>query len=377
MSKKIAVLGTGANGSCAAADLSKAGCDVVLIDQWPEHVEAMRANGLRVNMSDRKLHVPVRAYHLCDVCALNQTFDVVLLAMKAYDARWACEFIKPYLAPDGLLVGLQNAMTAELIAEVVGPSHTIGCVVELSSELFTPGVVQRNTPPEKTWFGLGSLDPSMDGRVAEIEELLRNVGSVSITPNVLAAKWMKLVVNTMCLGPFAIVGLSMADAVRLPGMRELFLRIGQEALDVGQAPRVRHRADFRAQARRYPGRQSAAGKAVRQAGERHRRPQPSQLRSAGHPQGALQRGRPDQRPGGRGEQAARQIGAGQCHGGRAHAPDSRRRSQARSIQHGAGPRNARQRPTGMTRIRGARRMTPTRFHPSRSRFPPGRSATSP
>ena len=154
--------------------------------------------------------------------------------MKAYDARWACEFIKPYLAPDGLLVGLQNAMTAELIAEVVGPSRTIGCVVELSSELFTPGVVQRNTPPEKTWFGLGSLDPSMDARVAEIEELLRNVGKVSITPNVLAAKWMKLVVNTMCLGPFAIVGLSMADAVRLPGMRELFLRIGQEALDVGQ-----------------------------------------------------------------------------------------------------------------------------------------------
>ena len=89
MSKTIAVLGTGANGSCTAADLTKAGCDVVLIDQWPAHVEAMRANGLRVNMPDRELHVPVRAYHLCDVCTLNQTFDVVLLAMKAYDARWA------------------------------------------------------------------------------------------------------------------------------------------------------------------------------------------------------------------------------------------------------------------------------------------------
>ena len=68
----------------------------------------------------------------------------------------------------------------------------------------------------------------------EIEAILRHVGKVSRTPKILAAKWMKLVVNTMCLGPFAIVGLSMADAVRLPGMRELFLRIGQEALDVGQ-----------------------------------------------------------------------------------------------------------------------------------------------
>src|SRR5262245_43248958 len=120
MTKKIAVLGTGANGSCAAADLIKAGYDVTLIDQWPAHIEAMRANGLRINMPDRELHVSVRAHHLCDVCALNQTFDIVLLATKAYDTRWACELIKPYLAPDGLLVGLQNAMTAELIAQVVG-----------------------------------------------------------------------------------------------------------------------------------------------------------------------------------------------------------------------------------------------------------------
>lgn len=232
--KKIAVLGTGANGSCTAADLTQAGYDVVLIDQWPAHVEAMRADGLRVRMPDRELHVPVRAYHLCDVCTLNQTFDIVLLVMKAYDTRWACEFIKPYLAPDGLLVGLQNGMMAETIGEIVGRSRTIGCVVELSSEVFTPGIARRNTPPEKTWFGLGSLDPSMDHRVAEIEEILRHVGKVSITPNVLAAKWMKLVVNTMCLGPFAIVGLSMPEAVKLPGMRELFLRIGAEALDVGQ-----------------------------------------------------------------------------------------------------------------------------------------------
>ena len=43
MSQKVAVFGTGANGSCIAASLIDAGLDVVLIDQWPAHVEAMRA----------------------------------------------------------------------------------------------------------------------------------------------------------------------------------------------------------------------------------------------------------------------------------------------------------------------------------------------
>ena len=44
MTRKIAVLGAGANGASIGADLTRAGEDVLLIEQWPAHVEAMRAN---------------------------------------------------------------------------------------------------------------------------------------------------------------------------------------------------------------------------------------------------------------------------------------------------------------------------------------------
>jgi 2-dehydropantoate 2-reductase len=234
MDKKIAVLGTGANGSSTAANLTDAGYDVVMIDQWAAHVEAIRENGLLINMPDEDLHVHPRVYHLSDVCTLNEKYDVVFLLAKAYDTRWMCEFIKPYLQDDGLLVGIQNAMTVDDIVDVLGPSRTLGCVVELSSEIFTPGIVKRNTPPEKTWFGIGSVDPSTAGREAEIEEILRHVGKVAISPNIMSAKWMKLVVNTMCLGPFAMLGLTLYEAVKLPGMREFIARVGTEALTAGQ-----------------------------------------------------------------------------------------------------------------------------------------------
>ncbi|MGB8565045.1 MAG: 2-dehydropantoate 2-reductase, partial [Pseudolabrys sp.] len=111
MEKKIAVLGTGANGSCIAADLTNAGLDVVLIDQWPAHVEAMRANGLHVTLRQGEIHAKARAYHLCDLASMHQAFDVVFLVTKAYDTRWHAELIKPYLRPDGFLIGLQNGMT--------------------------------------------------------------------------------------------------------------------------------------------------------------------------------------------------------------------------------------------------------------------------
>ncbi|MDE0382257.1 MAG: hypothetical protein OXI22_00095 [Defluviicoccus sp.] len=234
MDKRIAILGTGANGSCVAVDLVSAGHDVTLIDQWPEHVEAMRANGLIVRWPDQEVHAGVDAHHLCDLCALNRTFDHVFLMVKAYDTGWAARLIEPYLAPDGLMVGIQNAMTAGEIAEVVGPDRTVGCVIELSAELFTPGVAQRNTPPSGTWLGIGALDAAMAGRLTEIEGILADVGTVSVCDDIVAAKWMKLVVNSMSLGPVAMLGLPVAEAARLPGFRDFLMKVGTESLAVGQ-----------------------------------------------------------------------------------------------------------------------------------------------
>ena len=114
MSPKIAVLGTGANGSCIAASLIAAGLDVTLIDQWPAHVETMRADGLKITMPDQEQHLKVRAFHLCDVCTFREPFDVVLIAVKAYDTRWACEMIKPHLAENGMVIGMQNGMVADV-----------------------------------------------------------------------------------------------------------------------------------------------------------------------------------------------------------------------------------------------------------------------
>ncbi len=233
MEEKIAIVGTGANGSCVAADLALAGYDTTLIDQWPEHVETMQNQGLRIILPQEEIDVEVDANHLCDVCSINRIFDYIFVMVKAYDTKWTALLMEPYLSADGLMIGIQNAMTAEEIAEIVGKERTIGCVVELSSEIFIPGLVQRNTPPEGTWFGLGALDPSMSNRVEEVKLILQNVGKVSHTSNILSAKWMKLVVNSMCLGPLAMLGLSISEAIKVSGVREFVLRAGSEALAVG------------------------------------------------------------------------------------------------------------------------------------------------
>ena len=156
MARNLAVVGAGAIGSSVIADLTRAGHALTVIDQWPEQVETLRTQGLRVEMKDGDVVIPpVRALHLCELASANLEFDIVFLIVKSYDHRWLAEFIKPYLKPSGVLVGAMNGMNDDSLASIVGRERTIGCAVELSAEIFTPGLVHRNTTHHGTWFGVG------------------------------------------------------------------------------------------------------------------------------------------------------------------------------------------------------------------------------
>ncbi len=235
MTGKIAVLGAGAIGSSVGADLTRSGHDVVLIDPWPAHVEAMKTGGLRVVTSDEDFRTPVRAYHVCELASLNDEFDIVLLAAKSRDTRWMAELISPYLKRDGVLVGLQNGMNDEAIASIVGEARTIGCVVELSAEVFTPGVVQRNTTRSTTWFGFGELDGTITPRLRRIEDLMSCSAKISVTSNIRGAKWTKLVNSSMILSVFGMLGLQSWEATDLPEVFKLCIRVGRETMAVGAA----------------------------------------------------------------------------------------------------------------------------------------------
>jgi len=228
--KRIAIVGTGANGAAFGADMVNAGLDVTFIEQWPDHVAAMRSDGLRVEMPEETVTTPVSAFHMCEVATMRDRFDVVFLGVKAYDTRWACELIKPLVAADGLVVGLQNGMTLDDVASIMGPERTMGAVIEVAAYMFEPGVIGRKTGPDGTWFGIGAYDEATRGREGEIVEILRHAGDAEAKDDIRSAKWMKLVVNAAEFLPSSILGLPLAEAIRLPGMREVMMASGREAV---------------------------------------------------------------------------------------------------------------------------------------------------
>ncbi len=243
MGKRIVVVGAGAIGGYAGGHMTRAGHDVTLIDPWPEHVEYMRSHGLQLSgLTPEETHsVPVQALHITDVQRFckERPVDIAFICVKSYDTEWATHLIKPYLAPDGYCVSLQNCINEERIAAIVGWGKTLGCIASLvAADLYAAGHVKRTVPrggDKHIVFRVGEAHGRVSPRAEEVAQLLRSVDSAKVTTNLWGERWSKLVINSMRNGLSAATGLSGNQRDAAEGPRWLSIRLGSEAIRVGQA----------------------------------------------------------------------------------------------------------------------------------------------
>jgi 2-dehydropantoate 2-reductase len=243
MGRKIAIVGAGAVGGYAGAHMVQAGEDVTFIDPWPEHVEHMRKHGLRVTHARdvAEFSVPVRALHLTDAqrLAKEAPVDIAFICMKSYDTAWATMLIRQYLAADGYVVSLQNCMNEETIAGVVGWGKTLGCIASsISVNLPAPGHIHRGAGKggaAHTVFRAGEVHGRTTERAEQICRLVGTADSAKVTGNLWGERWSKLVANAMGNGLSACTGLTGAQILQSEPIRRFAIRLGSEAIRVGQA----------------------------------------------------------------------------------------------------------------------------------------------
>jgi 2-dehydropantoate 2-reductase len=235
MTMRIAVLGSGAIGSVVGGMLTKAGHDVTLVDQWPEHVAAMKHDGLRLSGTCGEHLVPVRALHLHELQSVAEPFDAVFLAMKSYDTEWGAALAAQYLKqPDGVVVDFQNGINDERVAAVVGRERTLGCVIVISAGMYEPAhAIRTDTTP--VGFHIGELDGRDTPRAQALAKVLSDVSPTKVTTNLWGQRWSKLAVNCMGNAIAGLSGLGSAELRLSPGPRRVAIQLGAEAVRVGRA----------------------------------------------------------------------------------------------------------------------------------------------
>ncbi len=243
MGKRIVVVGAGAIGGYAGGHMARGGEDVTLVDPWPEHVDHMNAHGLRIEgvTQQEACTVKVKAIHMTDVQRFSKErpVDIAFVSTKSYDTEWATAMIKQYLAPDGIVVSLQNCMNEDTVARVAGKERTLGCIAStIAGELIGPGHIQRNVPlgdERHAVFRVGELHGRITERAEEVARLMRHADTATVIPNLWGERWTKLIVNVMRNGLSAATGMSGKERDSDPMTRDVSLRLGAEAVRVGRA----------------------------------------------------------------------------------------------------------------------------------------------
>src|SRR6185437_9470936 len=216
MGKRIVIVGDGAVGGYTGAHMAQAGEDVTFIDAWPENVEEIKKNGLRIthHQGPEPFAARPRALHLTEAqqLAKEAPVDITFICTKSYDTQWAALLIRQYLAPGGYVVSLQNCLNEETIAGVVGWGKTMGCIASnISVGLIEPGHVHRGGVrggAAHTVYRTGEVHGNITERAHEVCRLVSNADSAKVTDNLWGERWSKLVANTMANGVSAATGLS-------------------------------------------------------------------------------------------------------------------------------------------------------------------------
>ncbi len=235
MRTRIGIVGAGAIGCVVGGLLTKAGHDVTLIDQWPEHIEAMKRYGLRLSGTCGEHTIPVQALHIHEVQGLREPFDAVFIAVKAYDTEWATQLaITRLKTPGGVVVDFQNGMNDERVAAVAGRERTLGCVITIGAALYEPGHVMR-TDTVAVGFKIGELDGSDSPRARDLARIMNAVAPAKVTTNLLGERWSKLAVNCMANPLAGLSGLGSAEVRAEPEPRRIAIQIAAEVIRVGRA----------------------------------------------------------------------------------------------------------------------------------------------
>ena len=222
MAMKITIVGAGAIGGLAGAYMTRAGHYVMLVDRWAEHVDALNAQGLRIDGVRGDMTVPVRAV---TPDRLSGPLDMVLVATKSQHTLDAVRQILPLLKPESAIVSYQNGFNEPDITALLddaglpGRKMVIGSIPNYGGALVDPGHVEfvHEGPIQ-----LGEMDGRPSQRLAELARMLGALTEVQLSDNIWGQIWAKEVYSAQ------VVFSALVDA-RIAGAAV------REALEIAEA----------------------------------------------------------------------------------------------------------------------------------------------
>lgn len=241
---RVAVVGAGAVGCYFGGMLARAGAPVTLIGR-ATHVEAINRDGLLIDSIHFRERVAVAAS--TDIGAVRNA-HLVLFSVKTVDTESTAKLLAPYLAPDTIVVSLQNGVDNVERIDFAAGIDAIPAVVYIAAAMIGLGQVKHSGRGDLI-VGHPSGNPSsnhgaIDLELAEVVETFTRAGvPCRISRNIRVELWEKLIMNCAYNAVSALSHTKYGRIARDANSIEVIKRVVNEAVAVGSADGVQLSVD--------------------------------------------------------------------------------------------------------------------------------------
>jgi 2-dehydropantoate 2-reductase len=228
------IMGAGALGSVFGGLLQHCGQSVAFIGRGA-HFDQITSRGLTIEGIWGEFQVGPAI----PPSGPSDRYDVILLCVKSFHTREACLRVKGRLAPQGLIVSVQNGLgNLEIIAREFGPERTLGARVIFGAQISRPGVVRVTVYAAPVLVGAMVPDHPHPGLARVVADLNRAGIPTRQVDDILTHLWGKVLYNC-ALNPLgAILGAPYGALGDNPQARGLMRRIIEEIYQVAGAQGV-------------------------------------------------------------------------------------------------------------------------------------------
>ncbi len=236
---RIAVVGCGAMGSVYAGLLAASGHDVLAVDPWAAHMQAIAERGLQVSGASGEHLVRLRAATV----APAEPMDLVIVATKAAEVAAAARQAQALLGPETVVLTIQNGLgSAERVAEAVGAERlAVGIAGGFGAAMRGPGAVHHNGM-EIVRMGAHVAGANVAGvgldaaRLEQVAALWRGAGfRAEAVADIAAMQWEKLICNCAYSAPCALVAMTIGQVMDDAEMGPVSRACATEAWEVARA----------------------------------------------------------------------------------------------------------------------------------------------
>lgn len=231
---KIAIAGSGALGCRFGSMLHEAGNEVLLIDNWKEHVRNIQTKGLEI-VTEAGSHFDFISAALPSES--KGEFDLIIILTKAMQTDEMIDACKHLINKNTYILTLQNGLgNIETLEKYVSKDQLIAGVTTFGSRLLGPGRIEA--------LGTGiveimKVDRLRNLQLENINKAMSEAGMNSaISANVLVSIWNKVAINCTLNTLCTLVGSPIIDIGKYSGIEEVMKGIVNEIVEVAAAEKI-------------------------------------------------------------------------------------------------------------------------------------------